>query len=66
VSTFNHITVLALLSQPLYSDIMRDNAIINLTGLEGDCMPIDLNIEHLIGELKVGLVDFNYISTGRS
>jgi len=43
---------------------MRDIAIINLTGLERDCMPIDLNIEHLIGELKVRLVDFNYISAG--
>jgi len=64
VSTLNHIAVLALLSQHLFSDIMRDNAIINLTGLEGDCMPIDLNIEHLIGELKVRLVDFNYISAG--
>jgi hypothetical protein len=40
---------------------MRDNAIINLTGLEGDCMPIDLNIEHLIGELKVRLVSIIYL-----
>ena len=38
---------------------MCDNAIINLTGLEGDCMPIDLNIEHLIGELKVRSPNFN-------
>jgi len=31
---------------------MRDNMIVNLTGLIGHCMPIDLNIEHLIGYLK--------------
>ena len=33
---------------------MRDNMLINLTGLEGHFMPIDLNIEHLIKFLKVG------------
>ena len=33
---------------------MRDNMLVNLTGLEGHCMPIDLNIEHLIKFLKVG------------
>lgn len=34
---------------------MRDNMLVNLTGIEGHCMPIDLNIEHLIKFLKVGL-----------
>lgn len=34
---------------------MRDNALVNLTGLEGHCMPIDLNIEHLIKFLKARL-----------
>ncbi|KAG2349493.1 hypothetical protein BDR05DRAFT_871931, partial [Suillus weaverae] len=33
-------------------DIMRDNALVNLTGLEGHCMPINLNIKHLIKFLK--------------
>jgi hypothetical protein len=37
------------------SDIMRDNALVNLTGLEGHCMPVDLNIEHHIKFLKVCL-----------
>jgi hypothetical protein len=32
---------------------MRDNMIVNLTGLVGHCMPIDLNIVHLFGYLKV-------------
>jgi len=32
---------------------MRDNMLVNVSGLEGHSMPIDLNIEHLIGELKV-------------
>lgn len=27
--------------------------LVNVSGLEGHAMPIDLNIEHLIGELKV-------------
>jgi uncharacterized protein DUF6589 len=31
---------------------MRDNMLVNVSGLEGHSMPIDLNIEHLIG-LKV-------------
>ncbi|KAJ7704874.1 hypothetical protein B0H17DRAFT_906794, partial [Mycena rosella] len=35
-------------------DIMRDNMIICLSGLgPGHCMPMDLNIEHLIGYLKI-------------
>lgn len=32
---------------------MRDNMLVNITGLSGHAMPIDLNIEHLIGFLKV-------------
>jgi hypothetical protein len=32
---------------------MRDNALVNFTGLEGHSMPIDLNIEHCIKFLKV-------------
>jgi hypothetical protein len=32
---------------------MRDNMLVNVSGLEGHAMPIDTNIEHLIGELKV-------------
>ncbi|KAJ7144019.1 hypothetical protein C8R44DRAFT_537584, partial [Mycena epipterygia] len=35
-------------------DIMRDNMIVCFSGLgPGHCMPIDLNIEHLIGYLKI-------------
>ncbi|EDR03149.1 uncharacterized protein LACBIDRAFT_331822 [Laccaria bicolor S238N-H82] len=33
-------------------DIMRDNMLVNVSGLKGHLMLIDLNIEHLIGELK--------------
>lgn len=32
---------------------MRDNMIVNVSGLPGHFMAIDLNIEHLIGYLKV-------------
>jgi hypothetical protein len=32
---------------------MCDNMLVNVSGLSGHAMPIDLNIEHLIGELKV-------------
>ncbi|KAF7358963.1 hypothetical protein MSAN_01236700 [Mycena sanguinolenta] len=35
---------------PEFGDIMRDNMIIRLS--QGHCMPMDLNIEHLIGYLK--------------
>ncbi|KAF9234843.1 hypothetical protein BU15DRAFT_78605 [Melanogaster broomeanus] len=38
---------------PEFADIMRDNMLVNFTGLEGHCMPIDLNIEHLIKFLKL-------------
>ncbi|KAF9224862.1 hypothetical protein BS17DRAFT_751805 [Gyrodon lividus] len=38
---------------PEFADIMRDNMLANLTGIEGHCMPIDLNIEHLIKFLKL-------------
>ena len=34
---------------------MCDNMLVNLTGIEGHCMPINLNIEHLIRFLKVRL-----------
>ncbi|KAH9160733.1 hypothetical protein EDB89DRAFT_1885651 [Lactarius sanguifluus] len=37
---------------PEFADIMRDNMLVNVSGLTGHAMPIDLNIEHLIGELK--------------
>ncbi|KAF8844129.1 hypothetical protein BDN67DRAFT_1066260 [Paxillus ammoniavirescens] len=37
---------------PKFANIMRDNMLVNLTGLEGRFMPIDLNIEHLIIFLK--------------
>lgn len=32
---------------------MRDNMLVNVSGLEGHTMGIDLNLEHLIGQLKV-------------
>ncbi|KAG0698558.1 hypothetical protein DFH29DRAFT_1081734 [Suillus ampliporus] len=38
---------------PEFADIMRDNALVNFSGLEGHSMPIDLNIEHLIKFLKM-------------
>ncbi|CAA7268575.1 unnamed protein product [Cyclocybe aegerita] len=38
---------------PKFADIMRDNMLVNVSGLEGHAMPIDLNIEHLIGEIKL-------------
>jgi hypothetical protein len=34
-------------------DIIRDNMLVNPSGLPGHAMPMDLNIEHLIGYLKV-------------
>jgi hypothetical protein len=36
-----------------HRDIMRDNMLVNMSGLEGHTMAIDINIEHLIGQLKV-------------
>ena len=36
---------------------MRDAMLINMSGLEGHWMPIDLNIEHLIKFLKVRLTE---------
>ncbi|KIK38000.1 hypothetical protein CY34DRAFT_91720, partial [Suillus luteus UH-Slu-Lm8-n1] len=45
-------------------NIMRDNALVNLTGLEGHCMPIDLNIEHLIKFLKARLAIFFFSAKG--
>lgn len=47
---FSHLIVVILFS---LSDIMRDNMIINISGLPGHAMPVDLNIEHVIGYLKV-------------
>ncbi|KAF8957733.1 hypothetical protein BDZ97DRAFT_1669447 [Flammula alnicola] len=38
---------------PEFADIMHDNMLVNVSGLEGHSMPIDINIEHLIGELKI-------------
>jgi Family of unknown function (DUF6589) len=35
---------------------MRDNMIVNVSGLSGHFMAVDLNIEHLIGYLKVNTV----------
>ena len=35
---------------------MRDNMIINISGLSGHFMAVDLNIEHIIGYLKVNTV----------
>ncbi|KAF9470444.1 hypothetical protein BDN70DRAFT_821381, partial [Pholiota conissans] len=34
------------------SNIMRDTMLVNMSGREGHAMPIDLNIEHLIGFIK--------------
>lgn len=34
-------------------NIIRDNMLVNPSGLEGHAMPMDKNIEHLIGDLKV-------------
>ncbi|KAF7337280.1 hypothetical protein MSAN_02280500 [Mycena sanguinolenta] len=39
---------------PEFANIMRDNMIICISGLgPGHCMAIDMNIEHLIGYLKI-------------
>ncbi len=38
-----------------FSNIMRDNMLVNVSGNPGHAMGIDLNIEHLIGYLKVSL-----------
>lgn len=45
-------------------EIMRDNMLVNMTGLEGHWMPTDLNIEHLIKFLKVGFIDDYELLTG--
>ncbi|KAF8055297.1 hypothetical protein FPV67DRAFT_1436466 [Lyophyllum atratum] len=37
---------------PEFAEIMRDNMLVNPSGLPGHWMAIDLNIEHLIGYLK--------------
>ncbi|KAF8503300.1 hypothetical protein F5888DRAFT_1917408 [Russula emetica] len=41
---------------PKFADIMRDNMIVNVSGLPGHFMAVDLNIEHLIGYLKMFFV----------
>ena len=38
---------------PSTRNIIRDNMLVNPLGLDGHAMPMDLNIEHLIGNLKV-------------
>jgi hypothetical protein len=44
----------SILGLILGRNIMRDNMLVNVSGLEGHAiMSIDNNIEHLIGELKV-------------
>ncbi|KAK7460976.1 hypothetical protein VKT23_008904 [Stygiomarasmius scandens] len=37
---------------PEFSDIMRDNHLVNISGLEGHWMAADMNIEHQIGYVK--------------
>ncbi|PPR05788.1 hypothetical protein CVT26_010162 [Gymnopilus dilepis] len=37
---------------PEFANVMRDNMLINVSGLPEHAMPIDSNIEHLIGYLK--------------
>lgn len=36
-----------------YSDVMRDNLLINIQGHEDHYMGVDMNIEHCIGFQKV-------------
>ena len=35
---------------------MRDNMLVNISGLQGHSMVIDINMEHLIGQLKVSFI----------
>jgi hypothetical protein len=51
------------MSSSLFSDIFRDNMLVNPSGLAGHAMPMDLNIEHLIGYLKVTISLFNGLLT---
>ncbi|PPQ69090.1 hypothetical protein CVT24_000134, partial [Panaeolus cyanescens] len=37
---------------PEFANIMRDNSLINVSGLDGQWMGVDRNIKHLIGDLK--------------
>ncbi len=32
---------------------MRDNHIVNVSGIDGHFMAMDMNVEHLIGDIKV-------------
>ncbi len=41
---------------------MWDNSLINISGLEGHFMVIDMNIEHLINDIKVCVPYCYYIS----
>lgn len=45
----------------LLRNVIRDNMLVNPSGLEGHAMPMDLNIEHLIGDLKVRKFEYNRI-----
>ena len=38
---------------PSIRNIIHDNMLVNPSGLDGHAMLMDLNIEHLIGDLKV-------------
>jgi hypothetical protein len=38
-----------------FRNIMRDNLLVNLTGIEGHSMAIDINMEHAIEQVKVCL-----------
>ena len=35
---------------------MRDNMLVNISGIEGHSMAIDINMEHLIGQLKASFL----------
>ena len=61
---FNKVTQKKKFSQ-LFSDIFRDNMLVNPSGLAGHVMPMDLNIEHLIGYLKVSILPFNGLLTSK-
>ena len=39
---------------------MRDNMIVNISGLDGHSMAIDINMEHLIGQMKASFSRFWY------
>jgi hypothetical protein len=39
-----------------YRDIIQDNMLVNISGLQGHSMAIDINMEHLIGQSKVSSI----------